>query len=65
MHSSTWTIIGNNLSTFIVGIVIACITGLLCIKFLLKYLDNHNFKVFMIYRLFIAAVVIIYVLLGV
>lgn len=65
MHSSTWTIIGSNLSAFIIGIVIACVTGLLCIKFLLKYLDTHNFKIFMIYRLLIAAIVIICLLLGV
>ena len=65
MHASTWTIIGSNLSTFIIGIVIACITGLLCIKFLLKYLDTHNFEIFMLYRLFIAGVVILCLIIGV
>lgn len=65
LDSATWTIIAANVSTFIIGILISFAIGLLCIKFLLKYLDNHNFKIFMIYRLIIAAVVIISVIMGV
>lgn len=65
LDSTTWTIIAANVSTFIIGILISFIIGLICIKFLLKYLDNHNFKIFMIYRLIIAAIVIVSVIMGV
>jgi len=58
---STWTLIGANVDIFIIGMLASFITGILSIKFLLKYLDNHNFKVFMIYRILIAIVVILVV----
>lgn len=56
---ATWTVISGHLLTFILGILISFVVGLLCIKYLLKYLHNHNFKVFMIYRLILAAIVLI------
>lgn len=62
LKSSTWTIIFSNLATFITGILISFIVGLICIKYLLKYLHNHNFKIFMIYRLILAAIVIGYII---
>lgn len=65
LDSATWTVIAANTSTFIIGILIAFVIGLCCIKFLLKYLDNHNFKIFMIYRIIIAVVVIICAIMGV
>lgn len=55
------SIIAANLGTFILGILVSFITGLLCIKYLLKYLQKHNFKVFMVYRVVLAAVVLIYI----
>lgn len=58
LKKATWTLIISNLSTFIIGILISFVIGLVCIKYLLKYLHNHNFKVFMIYRLILAAIVI-------
>ena len=63
LDTSTWAIIATNLSTFILGIVIAFIIGLICIKYLLKYLQKHNFKIFMIYRIIIAIIVLIYTVL--
>ena len=56
---ATWTVIAGNIGTFILGIFISFIVGLLCIKYLLKYLHNHNFKIFMIYRLILALIVLI------
>lgn len=64
LKSSTWAIISAHLGTFLLGIVISFITGLLCIKYLLKYLHNHNFKIFMIYRVMIAILVIGWVIIG-
>ena len=59
LDKATWSIIAANLSTFLLGIIISFIIGLICIKYLLKYLEKHNFKVFMIYRIIIAIIVVI------
>lgn len=63
LKKSTWVIIEANLGIFLIGILSAFITGLICIKFLLKYLDNHDFKAFMIYRILLAIIVIFTVIL--
>lgn len=60
---SAWTLIAANLGTFILGILVSFIVGLLCIKYLLKYLQKHNFKIFMIYRVVLAVVVLVYIFL--
>lgn len=62
LEDGTLAIISANLGMFITGIVVAFITGILCIRFLLQYLKKHDFKAFMIYRILLAAVVILYVL---
>ncbi len=64
LKSSTWSIIVSNLSSFLLGIFISFIIGLICIKYLLKYLHQHNFQIFMIYRFLIAIIVIICVIGG-
>ena len=64
LEKTTWTIIAANVSTFVIGILISFIVGLICIKYLLKYLHNHNFKIFMIYRIIIAIVVLICAIIG-
>ena len=63
IKKETLTIIISNLSVFLFGIFISFIIGLLCIKYLLKYLQNHNFKIFMVYRLLLALIVIISIIL--
>ncbi len=63
LKKSTWSLIITNLGTFILGILISFITGLICIKFLLKYLRKHDFKLFMWYRILLAVLVIIIVIL--
>ena len=62
LHKSTWTLISTNYTIFVIGIISSFIIGLLCINFLLKYIKNNDFKVFMYYRILIALVVIITVL---
>ena len=54
-------LIAANMAIFLVGILIAFVTGLICIKFLLQYLKKHDFKVFMIYRILLALLVILLV----
>ena len=62
LDSSTYSLILANLGVFITGIVVSFISGLLCIKFLLKYLKSHDFKIFMWYRVILGIIVIIYTL---
>ena len=58
LKSETLTIISENLMIFGTGILISFITGLLCISFLLKYIKNNDFKVFMIYRIILGILVL-------
>lgn len=62
MKSATWEVIMAHVGTFILGILISFIVGLICIKYLLKYLHKHNFKIFMIYRIVLAIIVVAWVL---
>jgi undecaprenyl-diphosphatase len=45
--------------TFIIGVVISFVSGLLCIKFLLNYIKKHDYNIFMWYRLILALIVLI------
>ncbi len=47
---------------FIVGVVVSFVSGLLCIKFLLKYIKTHDYNIFMWYRLGIALLALIVLL---
>ena len=58
----TIDLIISNAAIFIIGILAAFITGLICIKFLLQFLKKHDFKLFMIYRIILALIVIITVI---
>ncbi len=59
LEPNTISIITNNASIFIVGILVSFLIGILTIKFLLQYLQNNDFKIFMIYRVILAFVVIV------
>lgn len=56
-------IITNYFSFFVIGILISFIVGLLSIEYLLKYIKNHNFKIFMWYRIIIGTIVLLYLLI--
>ena len=43
----------------IIGVLISFVVGIISIKFLLKYIKKHDFKIFAIYRLILANVVLI------
>lgn len=55
-------LITYDLKVFIIGVLVSFISGLLCIKFLLKYIKNHDYNIFMWYRLIMALVVLIMLL---
>jgi undecaprenyl-diphosphatase len=44
---------------FLIGIVFSFISGFFTIKFLLKYLQNHNLTVFIVYRILLGILVLI------
>ncbi len=59
IKSGTIHLIVTNLSTFLLGVITSFVIGMICIKYLLKYLKKHDFKVFMIYRIILAIIVFI------
>lgn len=61
--ASVISAITSNISIFVIGILVAFISGLLCIEFLLKYIKNNNFKIFMYYRVAMGILVIVLSLL--
>ena len=56
------SLITFNPAIFIIGVLISFISGLLCIKFLLKYIKSHDYNIFMWYRLGIALLSLIVLL---
>lgn len=57
-----FSLIYANMSIFALGVLVSFIAGLFCIEFLLKYLKKHDFKLFMIYRIILGVVVIVWTL---
>jgi undecaprenyl-diphosphatase len=55
---------GCEWSVLLAGVAAAAVTGFLCIKFFLRYLERNNFTPFVIYRLVLAAVVLAFYLKG-
>lgn len=62
IKGDAFSVIVANLGTFVLGILVSFVIGLLCIKYLLKYLQKHNFKIFMVYRVALAVVVLVYII---
>ena len=57
-----YNLIINNMNILILGILISFIVGLLCIRVLLGYVKNNDFKLFMVYRIILGIIVLIYFL---
>jgi len=55
----TGAIVRSDLILFVVGFVAAAISGYLCIKFLMDYLQRHTTNIFVYYRWALAVVVIV------
>lgn len=53
------TLASNDLIFFLIGMISAAISGYLCIRFLLNYLQKHNVNLFAYYRVALAAVIIV------
>lgn len=50
----------GNLLIFVVGTLAAAVTGWLAIKFLLKFVANHNFNIFVWYRIILAVLIVFF-----
>ena len=64
IHKETWSLIISNNLVFIIGVISSFLMGLICINFLLKYIKKHDYKIFMIYRIIIAIIVIVMIVKG-
>lgn len=53
-----------DLSLFAVGFLVSMLTGVMAIKFMLRYLKNHTMNVFVIYRVALAGVILGWLWLG-
>ena len=53
------SLITYDVATFVIGVLISFVAGLLCIKFLLSYIKKHDYNIFMWYRLVLALIVLI------
>lgn len=56
------TITGEGAAFLAVGCIVAFIVSIVVIKFLLKYIKGHDFKVFGIYRIILGIILIIYMI---
>ncbi len=63
LKDNTISLIFGNIDIFLTGILVAFISGLLCISFLLKYLRKNDFKLFMWYRILLGASIIASIIL--
>ena len=50
-----------DLKILIVGVLVSFISGLWSIKFLLNFINKHDYKIFMIYRLILGLIILIFV----
>ncbi|OGY21724.1 MAG: undecaprenyl-diphosphatase UppP [Candidatus Woykebacteria bacterium GWA1_44_8] len=55
---------GNNFDIFLIGFVSAAISGWLAIKFLLAFVQKHNFNIFVIYRVIFGLFLILWAIKG-
>ena len=51
---------GTELGLLLLGCVVSFVVSILAIKFLLKYIQNHDFKAFGYYRIVLGIIVFLY-----
>jgi undecaprenyl-diphosphatase len=59
------TMLKDNLSTLIIGNIVAFIVAMIAIKTFITFLQKHGFKVFGWYRIVVGLILIILLLMGV
>lgn len=63
-ESNTLQQLQQDKAVFLIGIITAFLSGLLAIRFLLRYLSKHSLAVFAWYRIGLSAIVVVALLLG-
>ena len=53
----------NQIDIFLIGTICSFLFGMICIKYLLKFIKNNDFKIFMIYRIILGIIVLLSVIL--
>lgn len=56
---------GNNLYILLIGNVVSFIVAMVAIKYLMKYLTHHGFRVFGWYRILVGAIILILLAMGI
>ena len=54
----------NNMTTLIVGNVVAFVVAMLAIKFFIEYLQKYGFKAFGWYRIIVGGIILVLLLTG-
>lgn len=62
LKDRTIDLVMGNASIFLIGVIVAFVSGLLCIEFLLRYIRKNDFKIFMWYRVAFGILVLLWVL---
>jgi len=57
------SLITYNPASFVIGVLVSFVFGLLCIKYLLRYLKSHDYNVFMWYRFGISLLALLVLLI--
>lgn len=58
------TIITDNLTTLLIGNVVAFIVAMVAIKFFINFLTKHGFKAFGYYRILVGGIILVLLLMG-
>ena len=61
IFSSNLSILSSLSFSFLLGFLAAFLSGLWAVKFLVRYLSTHNFNVFIVYRLLLAVVILLFI----
>ena len=64
LYKNPMVFVGNQLTLWIVGFVVSFLTAIIGVKFLIKYVQKNNFKVFGWYRIVLGIVVLAWIFLG-
>lgn len=62
LKPGNFSLVMNNIGIFVAGMLASFVAGIFCIQFLLKFIKNNDFKVFMFYRIILAIIVFVFVI---
>lgn len=58
LYKNPTVLVGNQLTLWIIGFVVSFITAIIGVKFLIKYVQKNNFKIFGWYRIVLGVIVL-------